>query len=82
MIPPTIHMPPNVEKSWDFETQMANYLPRLLPESYLSGSKKVSNQEEVEWGRKQSPIIMYDEAHHFYSTAIEEKQPETITLIR
>ena len=69
MIPPTIHMPPNVEKSWDFETQMANYLPRLLPESYLSGSKKVSNQEEVEWGRKQSPIIMYDEAHHFYSTA-------------
>ena len=69
MIPPTIHMPANVEKSWDFETQMANYLPRLLPESYLSGSKKVSNQEEVEWGRKQSPIIMYDEAHHFYSTA-------------
>ena len=69
MIPPTIHMPPNVEKSWDFETQMANYLPRLLPESYLSGTKRIANQEEVEWGRKQSPIIMYDEAHHFYSSA-------------
>ena len=69
MIPPTIHMPANVENSWDFETQMANYFPRLLPESYLSGNKKIQNQEEVEWGRKQSPIIMYDEAHHFYSSA-------------
>lgn len=69
MIPPTIHMPPNVEKSWHYETQMANYHPRLLTEQYLSGNKKVDNPIEVEWGRKQSPIIMYDEAHHFYSTA-------------
>jgi len=69
LIPPTIHMPPNVADSWDYETQMANFYPRLLPESYLSGNLKVVNSEEVEWGRKQSPIIMYDEAHHFYSSA-------------
>ena len=74
LIPPTIHMPPNVEKSWDFETKMANYNPRLLTESYLSDQKKVLNISEVEWSRKQSPIIMYDEAHHFYTDSKRGKK--------
>lgn len=74
LIPPTIHMPPNVHESWDYETKMANYNPRLLPESYLSDQKKVLNAEEVEWMRKQSPVIMYDEAHHFYNFSLRGRK--------
>lgn len=73
LMPPTIHMPPNVLESWDFETKMANFNPRLLPESYLSEQLKVMNIDEVEWMRKQSPVIMYDEAHHFYNYSMRGK---------
>ena len=74
LIPPTIHMPPNVEASWDYETKMANYSPTLLAESYLSDQKKVLNPEEVEWMRKQSPVLMFDEAHHFYNYSIRGRK--------
>jgi hypothetical protein len=74
LIPPTIHMPPNVEASWDYETKMANYQPTLLPESYLSDQKKVLNPDEVEWMRKQSPVLMFDEAHHFYNYSLRGKK--------
>ena len=46
-------MPANVEQSWDFETQNGELLSKIsLIEFYLSGNKKIQNQEEVEWGRK------------------------------
>ena len=63
-------------RSLGTRNQMANYNPRLLTESYLSDQKKVLNISEVEWSRKQSPIIMYDEAHHFYTDSKRGKRQE------